>query len=219
MLAPGEAGDEERDGAVADELVDDAVQRIDDVCGQAVEARHQARELLGRHVLSERRRAADVGEKHRDLHLGSPRMLLDGADAPLAETPIERRWPVRNGAHEKTAWPAERRVAELASRRRRQGAPHAPHAVQARVVASQHPFPHLGRRRLRHVLRRRYRRSTTPVIDDDPTPREIECVCGAVFQMPTEAARHESYVIDVGSRTGRTEGVFLAVLSVDRATM
>src|SRR5204863_10019214 len=50
MIATREAGDEERDRAVADELVDDPVAFVDDFGGSSVEAREQARELFRRHL-------------------------------------------------------------------------------------------------------------------------------------------------------------------------
>ena len=39
----------------------------------------------------------------------------------------------------------------------------------------------------------------TWVVDDDPTPRQIVCVCGEVFEMPTDRARRVESVIDLGT--------------------
>jgi hypothetical protein len=60
MVAPGEAGDEERHCAVAEELVDDAIPFVNYGRCRPVEARDQARELLGEHALGDRRRPAAV---------------------------------------------------------------------------------------------------------------------------------------------------------------
>jgi hypothetical protein len=53
VLLPREAGDEEGDGLVPDELVDDAVPMVDDPRGRPVEAREQLPELPGRALLRE----------------------------------------------------------------------------------------------------------------------------------------------------------------------
>jgi hypothetical protein len=90
VLGTGKAGNEERDRCVADELVDDAVTLVDHVGGRAVETRKQARELLRRHPLGEAGGTADVGEQHRDLDLGAAGAFVHAAQAPLAETAVQR---------------------------------------------------------------------------------------------------------------------------------
>jgi hypothetical protein len=37
----------------------------------------------------------------------------------------------------------------------------------------------------------------TWTIDDDPTPRQIICACGSLFEMPTNRARREEHVVDL----------------------
>ena len=63
----------------ADELVDDALVVVDDAGGRAVEARHQAGELLGLHALGDAGRAADVREHDREVDLGAPGVLVHRA--------------------------------------------------------------------------------------------------------------------------------------------
>ena len=63
---PEIARDEQADGLVADELVDDPVVRGDRARREAVEVVQQGRELGRAESLPERRRAPDVGEQRRD---------------------------------------------------------------------------------------------------------------------------------------------------------
>src|ERR671918_2294463 len=129
MVAPGEAGDEERHCAVAEELVDDAVPFVDDPGRRPVEAGHQARELLRQHALGDRRRAADVRKQQRDLDLSAPGVLVNRAYAKPTEPSVQRRRAAADSPHEDAAGPTERGIAELAARRRRQYPHDAPYAL------------------------------------------------------------------------------------------
>jgi hypothetical protein len=71
MLRTGHEGEEQRDHLVPDELLDDRVGFDEDVLGDRVEAVHETREVPRRHLSSQLARAADVGEQHRELHLGA----------------------------------------------------------------------------------------------------------------------------------------------------
>jgi hypothetical protein len=75
MIVAGEPWDEERNCTVADEFVDDAVAFVDHPRCCPVEAGQQARELLGFHPLGDCGRPTHVREQHRDLDLGTARML------------------------------------------------------------------------------------------------------------------------------------------------
>ena len=88
-----EAGDEERDHLVSDELVDEPVPAVDHARRRPVEARDELRELLRREPLGETGRAADVGEEERELDLGAARMLLDRSEARAAQAPVQPRRP------------------------------------------------------------------------------------------------------------------------------
>src|SRR5918996_6383621 len=150
MVASGEARDEERHYAVAEELVDDAIPFVDYPGRRPVEARHQARELLRQHALGDRCRPADVRKQHRDLDLGAPRVLVNRADAKPTEPSVQWRRAAADSPHQDAAGPTERRIAELAARRRRQRSHDAPYALGK--VARQHPFPHLLRCQLDHGM-------------------------------------------------------------------
>ncbi len=39
----------------------------------------------------------------------------------------------------------------------------------------------------------------TWVVEGDPSPRAVVCVCGEVFEMPTRDARREESVIDLSA--------------------
>src|ERR687891_1008812 len=139
MVAPGKARDEERHGAVAEELVDDAIPLVDDPRRRAVKARHQARELLREHALGDCRRAANVRTQYRDLDLSSPGVLVNRAYAPLTDPSVQWRRALADSPHQDAAGPTERGAAELAARRRRHHPPDAPY--ERRKVAGQHPSP------------------------------------------------------------------------------
>ena len=59
-------------------------------------------------------------------------MLVDRADAPPAQAPVQRRRPEGQDSRQHAAGAAERRVAELAARVRGQGSPHAAHPLDTR---------------------------------------------------------------------------------------
>jgi hypothetical protein len=75
VVVVGEAGDEEGDGAVADELVDDAVPLVDHPGRSAVEARDQERVLVGRHALGHGGRAAHIRKEQGELDLRTAGLL------------------------------------------------------------------------------------------------------------------------------------------------
>ena len=126
VVRSGEARDEQPDGLVADELVDHAVVVDDRLGGQPVE-RAQERGELGRpQPLAEAGRAADVREQQRDLDLGAADALLRQVlHAVLAQlrVALPRAEP---GPEHQPADALERRVAQLAARRRRAGPERAP---------------------------------------------------------------------------------------------
>src|SRR5919106_7104435 len=100
MVASGEAGDEERYRAVAEELVDDAVPFVDCPGRRPVEARHQARELLRRHAFGDCRRPANVRKEHRELDLSAPGVLVNRAYAKPAEPSVQWRRAAPESPHQ-----------------------------------------------------------------------------------------------------------------------
>src|SRR5262249_57388491 len=121
--------------------VDDPVLLVDLGGRDAVETSDQARELLRRGLLGQRRRPADVGEEEGELDLGAAGLLLHVADARAAQTPVDSRRGETDEPHQHLPWAAERGGAELAARLRWDPADHAAEALHGLELAREHLPP------------------------------------------------------------------------------
>jgi hypothetical protein len=118
---PQELRQVERHHLVTDELVDDRGSR-QDPRSDGVEPVEQLRDVAGRHLLRERREAADIGEQDADFHLHpTDRRLLE---ACVAEVRVLARRAEPEASHDLPANSAVRGVTETTAWLGRQPAHH-----------------------------------------------------------------------------------------------
>jgi hypothetical protein len=160
VVLAGEAGNEERHGLVADELVHDPVPAIDDAGGCPVEACEELPILPGLRMLRRGHGTAHVREQDGDLDLGAARVLVRGLDAERAEAAVEDRGLAAEDADEQASGLAERGVAELAAGTGRDALEDALDTLETVHLSGQSLPPGLLRRLLpRHRREDNYRSS------------------------------------------------------------
>ncbi len=108
--------EEERHDLVADELVDTTVVVEHGLRSGREEPIDQGAELVDRHALRERRRAADVREEVTAVDLRTAVMLLHEIEARVADGRVLEGRPLADGTHQRRGGPGERGSAELAPR-------------------------------------------------------------------------------------------------------
>lgn len=134
VLLTGPARGEQRHDLVADELVDEPVGLDDDPGRLAIEAVQERGERLGPDAFGHARRAADVGEHHRERDLRAAELTLEEREARRAVVRVLVPRRPTHQPHDRRADPTERGIALLAARRARDVAEDVPNPAEAAVV-------------------------------------------------------------------------------------
>ena len=138
MPRSADPAEEQADDLIADDLVHDAVVRLDCLRPQPVEEVQEGMERRRSQPLAERRRPTDVGEEqgHGDLDAAEP-LLAQGDGALHAQGRVAGRAAEAGRLEQQGAESAERRGAQLAARGRRDVPEYAPLMVKARALPRQ----------------------------------------------------------------------------------
>src|SRR5919198_4259626 len=151
MTLTGEAGNEDADDLVADELVDDRVLVDQEPRRRVIETVHEPAEVGRAHLPGKTGRTTNVGEQHADVDLRPAVVRLERAEAEPAVVRVLLPGLPVDETHEAPADPVVRRRAELAARRRRNVPEQAAHPLEPGVAALEHGAPvdaYLGGSRL-----------------------------------------------------------------------